>query len=403
MNQAKSPAERIIILKERIHYLEEANRAYVAILDMLASCGDFQADLHRGKSTETIFQAALAQLGRLLPFEDMGLLESQEDASFALTVCEPEICRDELQADIDAVIMGGNFAWALNRNQAITVPALSGNHTLLLHVIATQSRIRGMFVGRLANSKTNIDAPSLNALSIVLLSTAHALESSALYTMLRDHTHNLEQKVQERTAELLASQEMAEATAQELKRSNELLKALSDTDPLTRLYNRRFLMETLEREMHRAQRKMACLSLVMLDIDHFKRINDTYGHHNGDQVLVTTAELIQSGLRCYDVVARYGGEEFVLVLPETPDAGALLVAERLRESVQALRFPPPMESLVVTVSLGVATFPSALVDSVDSLLRQADDALYRAKHNGRNRVETQADSACKSNLTIKKL
>jgi diguanylate cyclase (GGDEF)-like protein len=206
--------------------------------------------------------------------------------------------------------------------------------------------------------------------------------------MLSDYTHNLEQKVQERTAELLASQKTAELTAQELIRSNELLKTLSDTDSLTRLYNRRFLMETLEKEMQRAQRKMANLSLVILDIDHFKRINDTHGHHNGDLVLVTAAELIHSGLRCYDTAARYGGEEFVLVLPETPHAGALLVAERLRKAVQALRFPPPMESLVVTVSIGVATFPAALIDSVDALFRQADDALYRAKHNGRNRVES---------------
>jgi hypothetical protein len=210
MIQTKSSTELMSFLKERIHHLEDANRAYLNILDMLASCSDFQADLYRGKSTEAIFQAALAQLGRLFPFQGMGLLESLEDASFALTVCEPKVCRDELLADIDAVIMGGSFAWALNRNQAITVPAPSGNYTLLLHVVSTHTRTSGMFVGRLPNNQTNIDVPSLNALTIVLLSTAHALENSALYSLLREYTHKLELKVQERTAELLGARETAE-------------------------------------------------------------------------------------------------------------------------------------------------------------------------------------------------
>ncbi len=389
MNQPGSAPDRTVFLQERIHYLEEANRAYVAILDMLASCGDFQADLHRAKDTPGICRAALTQLGRLLPFRSMGLLESQEDGSFALTVCEPEDCRDELLADIDAMILGGTFAWALNRNQAITVPAPGGTHTLLLHVIATQARTSGMFVGQLPNNQTHFDTPSLNALTIVLLSTAHALESSALYTMISDHTHNLEQKVQDRTAELLASQETAEATTRQLKSSNKLLKTLSDTDPLTRLHNRRFLLESLENELHRAQRETVCLALVIMDIDYFKKINDTHGHQNGDLVLTAVAELIRSELRRYDTAARYGGDEFLLVLPETPHAGAVLIAERLRKAVQALHFPAPLENLVVTVSMGIAVFPSALIDGVDSLFRQADDALYQAKHKGRNRVETK--------------
>jgi len=92
-------------------------------------------------------------------------------------------------------------------------------------------------------------------------------------------------------------------------------------------------------------------------------------------------------MRGHDIVARYGGEEFVIILPETPLSDAVLIAERLRESVQAKCFPPPMAALTVTLSLGVATFPSALVDSSNSLIRQADKALYLAKHRGRNRVE----------------
>lgn len=127
--------------------------------------------------------------------------------------------------------------------------------------------------------------------------------------------------------------------------------------------------------------------LIVLDIDNFKKINDTFGHQNGDLVIISVAEVSRKKMRGHDIVARYGGEEFVIILPETPLSDAVLVAERLRKSVQAKCFPPPMEVLTVTVSLGVATFPSALVNSIDSLFKQADEALYLAKHRGRNRVE----------------
>ena len=172
----------------------------------------------------------------------------------------------------------------------------------------------------------------------------------------------------------------------ELKRSNELLKELSHTDPLTHLYNRRYLTKILNSELNRAKRHMECLSFIMLDIDNFKKVNDTYGHQNGDMVLSAIAEVLQTGRRSYDIAARYGGEEFVLVLPDASLAGGVTVAEHLREYVQAISFKPPMKNLTVTVSAGVATFPSAQVDDVDSLIRQADEALYRAKQNGRNRV-----------------
>src|SRR3990172_6465376 len=144
MNRAESATEYKAFLEERIRYLEEANCTYVAILDMLASSGNFQAELNRGKSVEAIFQATLAQIKRLIPFQGMGILENLEDASFALAISEPSFCRNELLVDIDNLVMEGTFSWALNRNQSIIVPAASGNYTLLLHVIATQARIRGM-------------------------------------------------------------------------------------------------------------------------------------------------------------------------------------------------------------------------------------------------------------------
>lgn len=223
MNPAKAKTDRLAYLEERVNYLEEANRNYVAIIDMLASSSDFQADLNRDKSTEGIFRATLTQLARLFPFQGMGLLENMEDNSFALALCEPPSCRDELSVDIDRAIMDGTFAWALNRNQSVTVSAGKGKRTLLFHVIATQTRIRGMFIGRLPGKPSHIDTPSLNALSNILLTTAYALESSTLYTLLQEHLHGLEHKVRERTAELQAARDMAEGVARELKTANEKL------------------------------------------------------------------------------------------------------------------------------------------------------------------------------------
>jgi diguanylate cyclase (GGDEF)-like protein len=174
----------------------------------------------------------------------------------------------------------------------------------------------------------------------------------------------------------------------ELKKANELLKRLTNIDHLTNLFNRRYLAEILDGEFFRARRNNEYLSLIIVDIDYFKNVNDTYGHQNGDVVLAAVAMLAQRQLRAYDSAARYGGEEFVLVVPGTSLQGGVMVAERLRQAVLDYAFPSPMEDLTVTVSAGVATYPSPQVDSVDALFRQADEALYRAKQGGRNRVET---------------
>lgn len=171
-----------------------------------------------------------------------------------------------------------------------------------------------------------------------------------------------------------------------LKRSNRLLLNLSSTDSLTRLFNRRKLMQTLGKEFQRHTRSQDIMTLLMLDIDHFKLINDTYGHLNGDTVLVTLAKILKEYLRPYDIATRFGGEEFALVLPNTPIAGALDVAERLRVAVENLTFSGELRDLKLTVSIGVSGYPGAGIESVDQLLQAADQALYQAKKSGRNKV-----------------
>jgi two-component system cell cycle response regulator len=173
----------------------------------------------------------------------------------------------------------------------------------------------------------------------------------------------------------------------DLKRTNELLLELSNTDHLTGLYNRRYLMEALGKEVQRCQRKGGDLSMIVLDIDHFKQVNDTYGHQQGDIVLQKVAQQLQKELRAYDTASRYGGEEFIAVLPDAKLEEAIFVANRIRTSIQTTRFNGSMSQLALTASIGVARFSSPACTTVDSFIKLADDALYRAKANGRNRVE----------------
>jgi two-component system, cell cycle response regulator len=170
---------------------------------------------------------------------------------------------------------------------------------------------------------------------------------------------------------------------------NRRLEALATTDPLTRVLNRRALLDRLNTEVDRARRYESSLTLLLLDLDHFKQINDTAGHLAGDTVLRQIGELLEEAIRKVDIVARYGGEEFVVLLPETVSDGAVAFAERLRERIAAQSFDVGAGRAVnLTVSIGIATFPSPLVASTEDLFARADEALYRAKSAGRNQVQT---------------
>ncbi len=164
------------------------------------------------------------------------------------------------------------------------------------------------------------------------------------------------------------------------------LKAEVDRDHLTGLYNRRYLAATIDREFARCARDGMPLALMMIDIDHFKRINDTHGHPFGDTVLVAVAQVLGTALRAGDIACRYGGEEFVLVLPNMPLDAARERAEAIRRRVAALELNTGTLPVPVRISVGVAEAPQDATDA-ESLIRQADAALYRAKAQGRNRVE----------------
>ncbi|WP_271754476.1 sensor domain-containing diguanylate cyclase [Cohnella sp. JJ-181] len=175
-----------------------------------------------------------------------------------------------------------------------------------------------------------------------------------------------------------------EEKQQELLRLNERLETLASTDPLTGLRNRRFFQERLLFETEQYGRTQRPFSLLILDIDHFKSINDTYGHPVGDLVLASLADLLRSNSGPDDVAARYGGEEFVLILPGAGRDDAMCAAERYRSGVEAAAW----EGLRITISIGVSTISPGDTDA--ALVNKADHALYASKSGGRNRV-THAD------------
>ena len=167
---------------------------------------------------------------------------------------------------------------------------------------------------------------------------------------------------------------------------NELeLRRLASVDSLTKAYNRRFFFELAEREIARATRHDMPLSLVMIDVDHFKSFNDTYGHQAGDLVLAHLVEQARKVLRSHDVIGRVGGEEFAVLLPSTTDTGAERVAEKLRTQISSARLMVGALNLDTTVSLGVTQFRPGH-DSVYDMLKRADRALYAAKNKGRNQT-----------------
>ena len=242
---------------------------------------------------------------------------------------------------------------------------------LVLLVVAWTAYRLGMLIVRpLEQLATGAAEVAMGDLEVDLPASDAGGEVSALTSVFNHMVARLREKRQELAA-----------TNEELRTKNEELERLSVTDGLTGLSNHRALMQRLGEEISRSTRSGRTFAVIMADVDHFKKYNDTFGHPAGDEVLKRVAAVLKDMTRAVDCAARYGGEEFALLLPETELDGAMEVAERVRARVEATQFPGRQ----ITLSIGVAIFPK---DSGEApgIVAAADEALYLAKHGGRNQV-----------------
>ena len=230
------------------------------------------------------------------------------------------------------------------------------------------------------------------SIEVIILTGAHAQDMSSAVRALRLGAHDYLTKPPSSGDEVILTVERAvekKRLRDENKRLLHELESLSMTDALTGVPNRRSFDQALAQEMARARRYGSALGVVVLDIDHFKKVNDTHGHQGGDEVLRSFARTVAGELREGDVLFRYGGEEFVALLPYADQAGAVKAAERLVKAVGASSIRVGSTMVKVTTSAGVAALASSDADGL-SLVARADNALYEAKRNGRNQVQASA-------------
>ncbi len=270
---------------------------------------------------------------------------------------------------------------SLPRGQCYCALAVLGDDATEICDLSKDARTAGM--------PLTTEAPFMRMYSSVPLTTGDGYAIGTLCVM--DTKPGCLSTAQREMLRKLARQVMAllelRANEKALKASMDELEMLATTDELTGLHNRRSLMNRLKFEVARTRRFRTPLSAVMVDVDHFKRVNDEFGHQAGDEVLAAVGKLVRENIRVIDVAGRYGGEELCILLPNTPLEGARKFAETLRSRIEAQVHSAGARVVRVTASLGIGSFNHMDIDDADMLLKQADAALYRAKANGRNQVE----------------
>jgi len=267
--------------------------------------------------------------------------------------------------------------------------AIYSNQETAQNVRQLQEKLESFFSMDSDKTRELLDTVAIQSIEILNIFEIDPGDIKPYSQMLQeanDELGKLNLSYEQLVLELKESKAKAESFANELRNANDKLEKLAFRDGLTNLYNHRYFQEILAKELARVERYGHPIALLLFDIDHFKKVNDTYGHPAGDQVLINMARAITKAIRPSDIIARYGGEEFAVILPETDFSGMKVFAERLRRCVAALSTEVEDNSIKVTISCGGAHFSPGETVSPNILINTADRALYMSKENGRNKV-----------------
>ena len=342
--------------------------ALLELIENIERLGQFQDRLDFPSSVNHIWSAFLVDVQNLIEIDVCALfLVDEKTNEFTLKYTVPENNAKLCKKEIDLQIECGIFSWIINRRQPALIPALAFEkvRSVVMLPLSTVKRTLGVVLLTTPIQESFITHENMKLLTMLTKECSLVMENTLLYERLRRKHLSLE-------------------------KANKEIKLLSRTDSLTGCYNRGHLNELLPREIKRALRYKHPLALAMCDIDHFKKVNDTYGHQCGDEVLKIFVQSITDLIRAdTDWLARYGGEEFLLVLPETKLENAYGLAERLRKHIAKKIIEAEEDKISITASFGVTGFDaSTSSDNItpDVLINTADKYLYEAKKQGRNKV-----------------
>ena len=348
--------------------MNESHTALIELIDKIEQLGQFQDKVEFPASIQRIWKAFLEDVRNLIAVNGCALFMVEETTQeFVLTHVSPKDFTAAFQKEIDAQIEFGIFPVILKRRQPSITPPLGfgNNQTMVMLPLTTVKRTLGMVMVLTPLQESQVTQENMRLLSVLAKQCSLVMENSILYENLRKEKESLEE-------------------------ANKKILYLSQRDPLTGCFNRGYMNENLPREIRRALRYRRALSLALCDLDHFKTINDSYGHQCGDRILQEFVKSLNELIRNdSDWLARYGGEEFLLVLPETTLENASRLAERLRAHIAGNEFEWEGEKFTITASFGVVGFGAEQIPKTlqaEALLNRADEHLYRAKNHGRNRI-----------------
>ncbi|ACL72928.1 diguanylate cyclase/phosphodiesterase [Thioalkalivibrio sulfidiphilus HL-EbGr7] len=368
------PLPEMEFLKRRVEYLEQTTQWHSYAMDVLASMTAIFGDSARNRDTASILKNAHECIDRILDFQQTGYYIVDDESSFNLVYAPSQEDKTSIEAEVEVFIRNGMFSWAINQNHPVCLPSRDRQSTIILHVISTRTRIRGMFAGRLGEERVGTTESALKLLSIVLFNTAYALESAALYALMEQQQRTLK-KITER-------------------QSKELVHQYSH-DLLTNLPNRILFVDRLEQSIGRRASRDAHLAVILLDLDNFKRVNDSLGHKSGDLLIKQLGEDLRKVFLGNELARRYGieassitlsrlgGDEFGIILDEVDSLD--LVVRIVQHLIEVISREHDIEGhqVFLTCSVGISVFPYD-GDDADTLIKNADAAMYDAKQRGRN-------------------